>query len=93
MDSDARPGSKPPEFERGTVTEPEFLAAAASYLGIGYIEASPGRFISNDGLRQVRLGAHETSGPELHGHFEAYNYPHNEGGFVVETATVSIIPD
>lgn len=30
--------------------------AAARFLGEGYTEASAGRFLSKDGLRQVRIG-------------------------------------
>lgn len=50
-----------------------------------------GRYISKDGLRQVRYGAHETKpGGRHHGHFEAYDKP---GGNVIENTSVEIIPD
>jgi hypothetical protein len=41
------------------------LDAAATFLGEGYAEASPGRFLSSDGLRQVRMGESDILG--LHG--------------------------
>jgi hypothetical protein len=64
-----------------------FLDSAMKYLGPGYKEVSPGTFVSADGMRQVRFGAHETRGPNLHGHFEAYDKP---GGRVVENSVVKI---
>ena len=77
-----------PEFLRGTLKESEFLSAVGKYLGNGYKEASSGRFLSADGARQVRFGAHEVRGSQLHGHFEAV-----ENGRVVENARVNIRPD
>lgn len=44
-------------------------------------------------VRQVRLGDHELRRDMRHGHFEAYNYSYFEGGAVIETATVLIVPD
>jgi hypothetical protein len=52
-----RPGGRAPEFPAGELTESGFLAAMEEYLGPGYTEASPGRYVSADGLRQVRYGA------------------------------------
>lgn len=74
----------------GQITESGFLRAAEQYLGQGYKEVSPGRFISSYGLRQMRLGPHELKGPQLHGHFEAYD---QAGGRVIENTRVNIIPD
>lgn len=84
---------KAPEFLSGVITESTFLDVARQYLGKGYREAEPGRFVSADGLRQVRFGAHETRESELHAHFEAYDGPAGSGGKVTETATVQIVPD
>jgi len=72
------------------VSESGFLRSVEQYLGTGYREVSPGRYVSSDGLRQVRFGAHETRGPGLHGHFEAYDCP---GGRVIENTRVDIVPD
>ena len=41
------------------------LDMADDFLGPGYTEASPGRFVSADGLRQVRMGNSDILG--LHG--------------------------
>jgi len=82
-----RPG-KAPEFSRGQVTESGFLNSAERYLGAGYQEVSPGRFVSADGRRQVRFGVHETRGPQMYAHFEAL-----ERGRVIENARVIIVPD
>jgi hypothetical protein len=48
---------------------------------------SPGRYVSADGLRQVRYGAREVGSAVEHIHFEAY-----ENGFVVENTSVRIVP-
>jgi hypothetical protein len=93
VDDEPVPGRKAPEFQRGVLSESEFLRAAQGFLGGDFIEASAGRFVSMDGMRQVRLGDHELRSHESHGHFEAYNYSYFEGGFIVETATVLIVPD
>ncbi|MDY6786453.1 MAG: hypothetical protein SW833_28745, partial [Cyanobacteriota bacterium] len=79
-----------PELPSGTLTESQFLNAIEEFLGSGYREVSPGRYLSSDGMRQVRFGAHETRGSRLHGHFEAYDRP---GGRVIENSVVNIIPD
>lgn len=84
-----RPKSgRAPEYHGGQTTESGFLDAALDYLGGDYIEVSPGRFVSSDGTRQVRFGAHETRGPQLHAHFEAV-----EEGRVTENTRVDITPD
>jgi hypothetical protein len=88
-----RPAGRAPEFPAGELTESGFLAAMEEYLGPGYTEVSPGRFVSADGLRQVRYGTHETSGPRHHAHFEAYDRPATQGGRVVENSVVDLIPD
>jgi hypothetical protein len=56
-----------PEFPGGQTTESGFLRAALKWLGEGYREVSAGRYVSADGLRQVRFGAHEVRalGPGL----------------------------
>jgi hypothetical protein len=83
-------GGRAPEFVGGRIGQTGFLDAAAKYLGSGYLELSPGtgRYISADGLRQVRFGAHEVRGSGLHGHFEAYGHA---GGRVIENTRVDII--
>ncbi len=83
-------GSRAPEFSGGQITESGFLNAVGKYLGEGYKEISPGRYISSDKLHQVRFGPHEVRGPQLHGHFEAYDVP---GGRIIENTRVNIIRD
>ena len=78
-----------PEFHGGEISESGFLDAAENYLGPGYREVSPGRYVSADGMRQVRYGPHEVNGPRHHGHFEAYDRP---GGRVIENTSVDIKP-
>jgi RHS repeat-associated protein len=80
-------GTRAVEYQAGQTTPNGFLESAMKYLGPGYKEVSPGRFVSADGMRQVRFGAHETRGSNLHGHFEAYDMP---GGRVVENSVVKI---
>jgi len=85
---------KAPEFESGTVTESAFIRSAEKFLGKGAKEQSPGRYVSQDGLRQVRFGDHETQKPNnVHGHFESYDKSAFQGGKVTETAAVKITPD
>jgi len=38
------------------------LDAAVDFLGKGYKEAAKGRFVSSDGLRQVRMGTGDITG-------------------------------
>jgi RHS repeat-associated protein len=81
-----------PEFFGGTLTEGEFLTAAQKWLGVGYKEVSPGRFISQDGLNQLRYGAHEIAGSGNHAHFESFDIPYGKGGKIIENTKVNIIP-
>lgn len=46
--------------------------------------------MSGDKLYQVRFGPHETRGPQLLGHFEAYDVP---GGRIIENTHLNIISD
>lgn len=85
--STSRGGGTAPEFPGGRTSQTGFLESAERYLGPGYSERSPGRYVSADQLRQVRFGRHEVSSPVLHGHFEAY-----EAGRVVENTVVIIDP-
>jgi RHS repeat-associated protein len=78
------------ELRGGQLTESGFLRQAEEYLGSGYREVSPGRYISADGTRQVRYGAHEVRSAQHHGHFEAYDHA---GDRVVENTVVEIVPD
>ena len=82
-------GTRAVEYPAGEISETGFLDAAQKYLGSGYKEVSPGRYVSDDGkgVRQVRFGAHETRGSNLHAHFEAYDVA---GGRVIENSVVKI---
>jgi hypothetical protein len=66
--------------QSGKVTESEFLNSALKYLGPGFKEVSPGRYVSADGMRQVRYGKHEACDPGHHGDFETYDKPASQGG-------------
>ena len=67
-----------------------FMNSIEEFLGKEYVSLSNGRYVSQDGLRQVRYGRHETSTQNHHGHFEAYD-KHN--GRVIENTQVKIIKD
>jgi YD repeat-containing protein len=89
-----RSAGRIPELAGGTVTEAGFLRTSQEYLGKGYTELSPGRYVSADGMRQVRFGPHETrAGKQLHAHYEAYDKPYQQGGHVIEKTVVQIVPD
>jgi len=76
-----------PEFPAGRLHEDVVLDRAIDYLGPGYRELSPGRYVSADGLRQFRYGAHEVRNPaNHHAHFEALD----EFGRVIENSVVEI---
>ncbi|MFN7576353.1 MAG: hypothetical protein ACK5SA_14985, partial [Planctomycetota bacterium] len=76
-----------PEFPAGRLHEDAVLDRAIDYLGPGYRELSPGRYLSSDGLRQFRYGAHEVRNPaNHHAHFEALD----EFGRVIENSVVEI---
>lgn len=79
-----------PEYPAGNVSESTFLNSAEKWLGDGYTSHPNGRYVSKDGMRQVRYGNHETNSSSHHGHFEAYDKP---GGRVIENSVVTIIPD
>ncbi len=85
-------GCRAPEFFGGELNESQFLDNAIDYLGEGYTEESPGRFVSEDGLRQVRYGRHEVSSALHHAHFEAFERSYFEGGRVVENTAVRLLP-
>ena len=40
----------------------EALELAEDYLGLGYREVAPGRFVSLDGMRQIRMGPQDLLG-------------------------------
>lgn len=68
----AVPRGRAPEFQSGQLTESGVLRQAENYLGAGYREVSPGRYVSADGTRQFRYGAHETrNATNHHAHFES----------------------
>jgi RHS repeat-associated protein len=81
-------GTRADEYPAGQINEANFADAAMKYLGPGYKSLSNGRYVSQDGMRQIRFGSHETKG-DLHAHFEAYDMP---GGRVVENSVVKIVP-
>jgi hypothetical protein len=85
---------KAAEWAGGELSESGFLRAAEKFLGGGYEEKGNGRFVSGDGLRQVRFGAHETEdAAKIHAHFETYDKPAEQGGRVIENTSVKIVPD
>ena len=47
---------------------------AEDYLGNGYTEKSPGRFVSQDGLRQVRMTASELKRLNNHAGAPHFNF-------------------
>ena len=82
-----RSPGRAPEFPAGRLHEDQVLDRALDYLGPGYREASPGRYVSADKLRQFRYGAHELRNPAKHHcHFEALD----EFGHVIENSVVEI---
>jgi hypothetical protein len=82
--------NRAPEFTGGTISEKGFLDAAQKYLGEGYKSLPNGRYVSKDGLRQVRYGKHEITSKKHHAHFEAYDKP---GGKIIENTQVEINTD
>ena len=84
------PPKRAPEYHAGTVSESDFLNAAEKWLGENYKSYPNGRYVSQDGMRQVRYGHHETNSSTHHGHFESYDKPN---GRVIENSVVTIIQD
>ncbi len=82
-----------PEYDGGTINETSFINSAERWLGDKYHSLRGGRYVSEDGMRQVRYGNHETTTPVHHGHFEAYDKPANQGGSVIENTRVRIESD
>jgi hypothetical protein len=76
-----------PEYYGGQLTNDQAVEAAAKWLGPGYTEVSPGRFVSADGERIVRYGADETQGAVEHIHFEAAVHGH-----VIENTWAEVVP-
>ena len=75
----------------GVATAEQALVGAEQYLGPNYRDMGDGRYLSSDGMRQVRLGNHELKDPQnLHIHFEHYNVPWMQGGKVVESGFTAI---
>ena len=72
----------------GVATADQALDGAAEYLGPGYKDMGGGRYVSADGLRQVRMGAHELVKAPTHMHFEAFDAP---GGKIIESTWVDVI--
>ncbi|CBA07773.1 polymorphic toxin MafB class 1 [Neisseria meningitidis] len=84
------PPKRAPEYHAGTVSESNFLNVAEKWLGENYKSYPNGRYVSQDGMRQVRYGHHETNSSTHHGHFESYDKPN---GRVIENSVVTIIQD
>ncbi|HGG9452052.1 TPA: polymorphic toxin-type HINT domain-containing protein, partial [Neisseria meningitidis] len=84
------PPKRAPEYHAGTVSESNFLNAAEKWLGENYKSYPNGRYVSQDGMRQVRYGYHETNSSTHHGHFESYDKPN---GRVIKNSAVTIIRD
>ncbi|HUX80685.1 MAG TPA: hypothetical protein VMW10_13220 [Alphaproteobacteria bacterium] len=78
-----------PEIPGGRITEEKFLDAAIKYLGKDYKTLPNGRYVSKDGLRQVRYGRPEVKNKH-HAHFEAYDKPN---GRIIENSHVEIVKD
>ncbi len=72
-------------IDGGIATADQALDRAITYLGKGYRDMGLGRYLSEDGLRQVRLGAHELNPANMHIHFEHYNIPWDLGGRLIES--------
>ena len=86
----ACPPKRAPEYHAGTVSESTFLNSAEKWLGKNYKSYPNGRYVSQDGMRQVRYGHHETNSSTHHGHCESYDKPN---GRVIENSVVTIIQD
>lgn len=82
-----------PEYVGGKISESSFLISAEQWLGDGYVSLPNGRYISKDGMRQVRYGKHETNSKIHHAHFESYDKPIEKGGRIIENTSVEIIQD
>jgi hypothetical protein len=90
-----RPRGRAPELPSGRLRESEVMDTAERWLRRGYreVDGGSGRYISANGLRQFRMGRHETRGGRVtHVHFEAYDRPWQSGGRVIESAVVEVIP-
>jgi hypothetical protein len=74
-----------PHIDGGIATANQALDGAIAYLGKGYRDMGLGRYLSADGLRQIRLGAHELNPANMHIHFEHYNIPWDLGGKLIES--------
>jgi hypothetical protein len=61
------------------------LQGATTFLKTGYRDMGKGRFLSADGLRQIRWGSHELNPLDMHIHFEHYDLPWDIGGKVIES--------
>ncbi len=76
-------GRKAPETVHPPMRTNDGLEAAQRFLGPGYREVSPGRYVSADGTRQVRLGTHEVIPGQEHIHFETLQPNSVDGTFTV----------
>jgi hypothetical protein len=84
--------NRAPHIESGLLTEKSAMSVADKWLGAGYKEISSGRFVSADGMRQVRFGFHEVKNiNNIHIHFEAFNSSYWNGGRVIESTSTSIL--
>lgn len=72
-------------IDGGIASENNVLEGAIEFLQVGYRDMGRGRFLSDDGLRQIRLGSHELNPANLHIHFEHYDIPWDIGGTLIES--------
>jgi len=74
-----------PHIDGGIANVGNVLDGAIAFLKPGYRDMGRGRFLSADGLRQIRWGAHELNPANMHIHFEHYDIPWDIGGTLIES--------
>jgi hypothetical protein len=74
-----------PHVDGGIASAHNVLQGATTFLKTGYRDMGKGRFLSADGLRQIRWGSHELNPLDMHIHFEHYDLPWDIGGKVIES--------
>ncbi len=73
-----------PHVDGGVASSHNVLQGAITFLRSGYRDMGKGRFLSADGLRQIRWGIHELNPLDMHIHFEHYDLPWDIEGKVIE---------
>jgi RHS repeat-associated protein len=79
-----------PEYNSGVLSQSKTMDVAQQWLQPGYEDMGKGRFVSKDGMRQVRFGAHELNSSQMHIHFEAYKTSYWNGGRIIENSRIII---